>query len=219
MSKLMGSPAVDVFAGKSEGGVVTGYAAPRGGTLPSVLKLMSDDVPVAYVRASRFSAEAEDAGLRLGWCGFRAPGLSKAFAVGSRVTLRCAHDDRVLMTVPYSEDVFSAPGGRALTAESVILAGGRGESFDSPKQMLPFLRWHRDRHGHSQVIEAAFMTLLGRWPDGAAVHAWTPRVGDDKGLVSLVTTIVESDEFLRKPVASLPGPFHQGFRFDRGILR
>ena len=219
MSKLVRYPAVDLFAAKSTGDVITGYAAPKGGVLPSVLKLMSDNVPIAYVRASRFSAEAEQAGLRLGWCGFRAPGLSKAFAIGSTVTLRCAQDDRILMTVPFNEDVFTSSNGSTLTAEAIILTGGRGEVFESVEQMLPFMRWHRDRHGQSGLVEAAYMTILGRWPDGAAVHTWSPLVDNDKGIVSMLSAIAKSDEFLRKPAHCLPGPFHQGFRFDRGLLR
>ena len=69
-------------------GRAVGYAAPTGGA-PVLLKLTSDQTPIAFVRATAYSQAAADAGLRSGWCGFTLTGLSEAFAVGDDVELKC----------------------------------------------------------------------------------------------------------------------------------
>ncbi len=213
-------PPVVTFALAQTSPRLIGYAAPKNGTKPCVLKLTADDTPIAFIRASRFSAEAFDAGLRLGWCGFEIPGLAQAFAIGSRVELACAGSGAILATIPVSTAVFAARAGEVerLSAAEVIVASRSGETCEHLDQLLPFAAHHRQKFGPRAVVEATFQTVLGRWPEHDLVDRWSRSIGDDAELIAFIDEITDSPEYRKDPLRSLPGPFHQAFRYDLGPL-
>ena len=213
-------PPVVTFALAERSPRMIGYAAPKSGTKPCVLKLTTDDIPIAFIRASRFSVEAHDAGLRMGWCGFEIPGLAQAFAIGSRVELACASTGAILATVPLSQAIFDSriAEPERLSAAGVIGASRSGETCDDIDQLLPFAAHHLRKFGPRSAVEATFQTLLARWPENDVVDKWSPSIDDDEQLTELIAEITDSSEYQDNPLKSLPGPFHQAFRYDLGLL-
>lgn len=213
-------PPVAMFALTEQSSRLIGYAAPKSGMKPCVLKLTADDTPIAFIRASRFSLEADDAGLRMGWCGFEIPGLARAFAIGSRVEIACASTGAILATIPLSPAVFGSRAAEPerLSVAEVIVASRSGESCDGIDQLLPFAAHHLRKFGPRAAVEATFQTLLGRWPENDVVDRWSPSIHEDEQLTALVTEITDSSEYQDDPLKSLPGPFHQAFRYDLGLL-
>lgn len=213
-------PPVVTFALTERSPRVIGYAAPRSGMKPCVLKLTADDTPIAFIRASRFSLEADDAGLRMGWCGFEIPGLAQAFAIGSRVEIACAGTGAILATIPLSPFIFDSriAEPERLSAAEVIVASRSGETCDDIDQLLPFAAHHLRKFGPRAAVEATFQTLLGRWPENDVVEKWSPSIDDDEQLTALIAEITDSSEYQDDPLKSLPGPFHQAFRYDLGLF-
>ena len=218
MQDFTRAPAVVHFHLESDGPVVRGYAAPANGPQPGVVNLVSDGDMVASVRASRYSAKADNASVRHGWCGFEVHGLGKAFAIGDRVELVCGGSGAVLHVFEFRADIFLGAEERAISAEKVLQAGSAGEACDDVEQLVPFLAWHRQRYGVQHLIEATFQTVFGRLPDSASIELWRAKLNTNKELAKFLSTLIASDEFQGRPVRHVPGPFHQAFRLDRGLI-
>ena len=218
MQDFTRSPPVAHFGLKSDGPVIQGYAAPTNGPQPAMVNLVSDGELIAAARASRYSAAAASASIRHGWCGFELHGLGKAFAIGDQVELQCAGSGAVLHAFEIRAEMFQGPASKTRPAEKVLAAGSAGEVCDDVEQIVPFLAWHRQRYGIDQLIEATFQTVLGRWPEGAAIELWRDKLNNNQELAKFVSTLMTSDEFQGRPIRHLPGPFHQAFRLDRGLL-
>ena len=199
--------------------MIVGYAAPKAGIKPSALRLLSDGEAVCVARASRYSADAAAAGLRVGWCGFELPGLAKALAIGSAVSIVCAATGAELEQLSLSPEIFAHQGARtSLTAEQVFLSGSAGERCADLYEVAPFAIDHRNRHGCHSFIEATYQMVLDRMPDPKARKLLAETVETDEGLVKFLSGLIDSEEHTALPLRLFPGPFHPSFRYDRSLI-
>lgn len=219
MSGLSAHPPVARFELCADGDDLCGYAAPASGARPCVLKLVSDDVPIRFIRAGGFSAEAKDAGIRFGWCGFVVVGLAEAFAIGSRVELRCAATNELLAKIPFVPEILEARSAvERVSAPDVLRAAAASEMAAEMITILPFAIQHRKLFGARELVKASYLTLLGRPPDDDDAEAWEAKVGDDDEAAFLLEKLIDSHEFKDGLRAAIPGPFHHTFRYDRSLL-
>lgn len=220
MSKISTYAPVAVFELQDQNGL-SGIAAPRSGLAPCLIRLSSDDTPIAFGRATRLNPAAETRGLRQGWCGFEIAGLRQAFAVGDDVRLSCGVSGETLAQLPFDPGLFSPEGSapRTLTTLDLTRLARGGEMCASVGDLMPFALAHYRTFGERAFIEASYQTLLRRWPESSA-----PGCGDaDSGNLEMVVaawlySLADSDEFLNLWAAEIPGPFHQAFRYDRSLL-
>ncbi len=218
MQDFLRPPVVVHFHLEEGDPVVRGYAAPTSGPQPSVVNLLSDGELIESARASRFSKPAAAASIRHGWCGFEIHGLGKAFAVGDRVVLECAGSGAILHGFEMSTELFRGSAERTSTVEEVLRIGSAGETFENVDQIVPFLAWHRQKHGTDQLIEATYQTVLGRWPEASVFEHWRGALNTNQDLAKFLSTLINSDEFRSRAPHQPPGPFHQAFRLDRGLI-
>lgn len=203
-------------------GRVIGHAAPAGSPAPCLIALISAETPIAYARATGFSADAAAAGLRMGWCGFDLPGLRQAFALGDLARVICGVSGDLLQEIAADPTAFEfpLPGARTLSAADIVRLAQGGEVCDTIDQLLPFALAHRQRYGDRATIEAAYQTLLRRWPDGGAPQSidGPDDLDADAHVLHLLTAMIDSEEFRQLWAAAIPGPFHPAFRFDRAVM-
>ena len=196
-----------------------GIAAPRAGIKPTALRLEAGSEIVSVVRASRFSADAMARGLRSGWCGFELPGLARALAIGSDVTVRCHASGDVVSVLKLGPEVFDAAARRAVVMDvAAVMALGEAGERAEVEQILPFAIDHKARLGFHSFIEATYQMILGRLPTDAERRKIEPKLGSDEAVEKLLRKL--SDDSKRGGgLLRLPGPFHSAFRYDRGLLR
>jgi len=222
MAATLPYAAVATFEVQIENGTAVGYAAPASGPAPCLIALNCADTPIAYGRATHFSAAAEAMNLRMGWCGFGIPGLRQAFAIGERVQTVCAVSGRILKDIAADPALFATPlpSVQTLSAEDIVRLAQNGEVCESVDQLLPFALAHRQKHGDRATIEAAYQTLLRRWPDSGAPQSLDgPEELDvDARVLHMLKVLAQSGEYRQLWAAALPGPYHVAFRFDRTIL-
>lgn len=213
-------PAVTTFKIIETGRRLTGYAAPRSGRWPSVLKLVADNEPVAFIRAGQYSPDAMTDGFRFGWCGFEVAGLAEAFALGSKVELRCAATDHVLLDVNFNADVLqtAAPGTAEATPTQILEIARAGQDCTDIETIKPFVQRHRQVHGLHSTIDAAYRSLLQRGADSVALTSWSLENESDDDLIEMMEEITVSAEFIDRPRKYIPGPFHPSFGFDLSIF-
>ncbi len=190
-----------------------GYAAPNGPS-PALVKLTSDDAPIAFARASGHSTAAAEAGLRLGWCAFQIHGLRQAFAIGDDVKLRCGVSDEVLATLSIDMLSPAKPTTAQLSALDLIALVRAPDICPSLEQFIPFAINHYRRHGARQFIEACYQTLLGRWPEADAPDVDFALETEEDRVKCYVAAILASNEYQARWGEVIPGPFMSGFRFD-----
>jgi hypothetical protein len=210
--------AVVTFEILSQTHAIQGLAAPRAGFQPAALRLDAGGETIAAVRASRYSASAAAAGLRAGWCAFELPGVAKAFAISSDVSVRCLATDAVLATITPSRDVFAQPSDtdRPLTALEVFKAGSAGERCESIDEVIRFATDHRDRHGIRSLVDATFQMLTDSLPDTDDLEEFLELLASDEGVATFLTLMQERSG--ESPHRAFPGPFHSAFRYDRSLL-
>lgn len=195
-------------------GRAVGYAAPTGGA-PVLLKLTSDQTPIAFVRATAYSQAAADAGLRSGWCGFTLTGLSEAFAVGDDVELKCVASGQILKAFTLEDLALRPlPAQTPLSAIDLVALTRRAECCPTVEILTSFGLNHLRRHGHRHFIEASYQTLLGRWPDSAAPEMDLELETQEDQVLAYLNDLLASSECLARWGGLIPGPFHPAFRFD-----
>lgn len=200
---------------------IIGFAAPQSGG-PCLLKLTADDTPISFAVAAAYSEAAATEGLRSGWCGFELHGLRAAIALGGRVEVSCAVSGRILKSLTFKGDDMPSPAAtsHSLTVEDLLGMIRKPRSCSGADQILPFAMNHLRRHGVQSFRDMAYLTLLGRWPDGSAPYP-EDHIAEEKKRISVyLDALLESEEFQSKWAEQLlPGPFHPNFRFDTtGIL-
>ncbi|WP_428151633.1 hypothetical protein [Brevundimonas sp.] len=219
MSVIHYAPVVSFSAGIVDG-AIEGYAAPARGLLPSSVALFAGDTAISHVRAARFSEEAETAGVRLGWCGFRLPGLAQALALGGQIQVRCGVSNAVLMK-PAVDVSAVEKSSRTVTQVTVaeLLALVRSEdSCPDVQQLAVFGHDHMRRHGSVSFLFATYQTLFDRDPDSSVIEGWG---GETMTLIEVATFLGEmmaSEELESNAVQGIPGPFQTRFKFDRALL-
>lgn len=198
----------------------TGYAAPERGDAPCLIVLTADDRPIVHVRAVRHSLEAAKADLRGGWCGFRAPGLAEAFAIGDRVSLKCGVSGKVLADVPFSEGLLSVkPTTEILTVSDLREHAHRDEVCDDLDLLIPIAVAHLKQHGARRFVEAVYLTFLRRWPDVSAAELPRAPGTDQERVEAYLELVTGSEEYANLGHGHYPGPYHPTFRFDLAAIR
>lgn len=221
MSKIATYSPVASFELHDRTGSLSGFAAPKNGIAPCLLKLSSDNTPITFGRATRLNAIAASRGLRQGWCGFEISGLRQAFAIGDDVRVTCAVSGETLAQLSFDAALFSSEPAATRTLKTADLTrfARGGEMCADVDDLLPFAMAHYQAFGARAFIEASYLTILRRWPDLTAPDI----VGADEDTIDMVLAIwlrdlVDSDEFQNQWAAEIPGPFHQAFRYDRSLL-
>lgn len=219
MSVLNYAP-VSIFSGEIVSGVLEGYAAPERGLLPCSVGLFSGETAVSYARATRFSEEAEASGVRLGWCGFRLPGLAQALALEGAVEVRCGVTNAVLLrpTVDVSMIERSSRLVREVSLTEFLTLVRSEDASPDVARLAIFGFDHARRHGRRSFLHAAYQTLLGREPDDPTMAARNGDSLDIDAVERILSNIIASVEFRRRTVQGIPGPFQSSFKFDRGLL-
>lgn len=220
MSKISTYAPVAVFELQDQNGL-SGIAAPRGGLAPCLIRLSSDDTPIAFGRATRLNPAAATRGMRQGWCGFEIAGLRQAFAVGDDVRLSCGVSGETLAQLSFDQRLFSSEPStpHTLTTLDLTRLARGGEMCASVGDLMPFALAHYRTFGERAFMEAGYQTLFRRWPDNDA-----PGLGDassstlEMSVAAWLYNLADSDEFLDLWAAEIPGPFHQAFRYDRSLL-
>ncbi|CAL1692998.1 hypothetical protein MMB232_03181 [Brevundimonas subvibrioides] len=210
---------VAVFEILSQSDRLSGLAAPRAGVKPAALRLEAGGDVICVVRASRFSDEASTRGLRFGWCGFELPGLARALAISSDVTVRCHATNETLLKLVAGPDVFDAAArqGTILDLAAIMERGSAGERADV-EHILPFAIDHRTRLGFHSFIEATYQMIVGRLPTDSERRKLEQKTATGEGVEKLLRKLADDRRKSGYPF-KLPGPFHSAFRYDRGLLR
>ncbi len=200
---------------EARGAVIEGWAAPSTGPRPSVLRLLAGEDLLTVVKATRYSPEAAQAGVRRGWCGFRIKNVAAAAALSDDVKLVCAVSDRVqarwssaqllagyvgrkrtLLNVPeYRRQVHSASGATGLD------------------QILPFALRTQHLHGDHGLVIAFYRWMLQRVPSNSEVADFMQHVDRPLTPGACEKRLSSSEEYLRNR-RLLPGPFDPAFPFD-----
>ncbi|NBB63515.1 hypothetical protein GVN18_30075 [Pseudomonas sp. ODNR1LW] len=210
-----GYSSVAVFVLDELGGdVLRGYAAPSGFE-PALIKLVAGDIPITFARAAGFSPAAEDAGVRLGWCGFELPGLRQAFAISDDVKVCCGVSGEILSTIPGDLVSKEIPPSVELSAHDLLLKVRSLDCCRTLDPLTPFALNHYRRHGARQFIEATYQTLLGRWPDDTVPDLELSLSSDEERVIFYLIDVIGSEEYAAKWGDLIPGPFSTGFRYDR----
>ena len=212
---------VSTFSMDVVGDAYVGHAAPVAGSpAPCLVVLTADGTPIAYSRAGRFSAAAEAAGLRHGWCAFHLPGRALAMGLGDSVQIRCGVTDAVLVQPGFDAAVLQVPGPESsqISVIDVVALSREGESCSSVEQLAAFARYHLQKHGLHSFLHATFQMFFGRDADNEVIEAWL-RAGDpETEVLPFLEGVVGSKENQAKHFRHLPGPFQTQFRYDRGFL-
>jgi len=217
---VMNYAPVSTFSGEIVDGALEGFAAPAKGLLPCSIGLFSGATAISYARATRFSETAEASGVRLGWCGFRLPGLAQALALEGAVEVRCSVTNAVLLkpAIDVSEvERSSRTISQVSLAEFLTLVRSEDASPDVSRLAI-FAYEHMRRHGGRSFLHAAYQTLFGREPDGATMAVWSGDGLDLDGIERYLADMVASDEFQGRAVQGIPGPFQSSFKFDRSLF-
>jgi hypothetical protein len=219
MSAINYAP-VDHFSAEITDGAIAGIAAPIGGSLPCQVGLFAGDVPVAFARAARFSQEAEDAAIRLGWCGFKLQGLDQALALGGPVEVRCGASGAVLMKPKIGPEIFSASvrSPRVLSVFEAIFITRAAEGCPDVARLAVFGREHLRRHGPRGFLAATYRTILGREADPVGIAMWDGAADYASLVEQFIADMVESAEYEAIPVRVLPGPFQTAFAYDQTLI-
>ena len=217
---VMNYAPVSIFSGEIVDGVLEGYAAPERGLLPCSVGLFSGETAVSYARATRFSEEAEASGVRLGWCGFRLPGLAQALALEGAVEVRCGVTNAVLLkpAIDVSKVERSSRLVRQVSLTEFLTLVRSEDACPDVARLAIFASDHARRHGDRSFLHAAYQTLLGREPDSAIMAVWNGDSLDIDEIERLLSDMVESDELQGRAVQGIPGPFQSSFKFDRGLF-
>lgn len=213
----MNYAAIAEFSAEIVDDAMQGFAAPKTGLLPCVVGLFAGDTAISFARATSFSEATE---IRMGWCGFRLPGLAQAVALEGEVQLRCGVTNAVLLR-PVVDITTVERKTRIVEQISLteFLSGVRAqEAFPEIGQLAIFGYEHMRRHGGQSFLFAAYQTLLEREPDAATISSWSSEGLGVDDIETYLADIVESDEFRRQAVKALPGPFQAGFKFDRSLF-
>jgi len=209
---------VTVFKFDDGSDPMSGYAA-GSGDAPCLVKLLADETPVAFARATRYAPTAAVDGFRGGWCGFEIAGAKQAFALSDAVTLRCGVSGEILMTVTSEQAMTPDAEAGMLTVAELLSRARSADLCPSAELLTVFALNHFRRHGLRRLVEATYETLLLRWPDSSAREP-NPRLADEeKRIAAYIRDIMKSDEYMKKWGREIPGPFHPAFRYDRsGII-
>lgn len=221
MSKINTYAPVAEFKLHDVSETVSGFAAPKSGPAPCLVKLSSDDTSIVFGRASRFDALAAGRGLRQGWCGFDLSGLRQAFAIGDDVRLSCGVSGETLAQLTLAPTLFqAAPAApQTLSVLDITRLARSGEMCVDVDDLVPFAAAHFRAFGERALVEATYQTLLRRWPDGNAAGIGDVEADSLEIAVGVyLRTMVESSEFKNLWAAEIPGPFHHAFRYDRSLL-
>ena len=212
---------VSNFAMDIVGDAYVGHAAPaRGSQAPCLVVLTSDGTPIAYSRAGRYSAAAEAAGIRHGWCGFFLPGRALAMGLGDSVQIRCGATDAVLAQPGFDAAVLQTPppATSQISVIDVVALARDGESCTSIEQLAVFARYHLHKHGLHSFLHATFQMIFGRDADNEVIDAWLRASDPDEEVIPFLEGVIGSGENRAKHFRHLPGPFQTQFRYDRGFL-
>lgn len=212
--------AVVEFSAAVVNDAVEGFAAPRNTLLPCMVALYAGDVPISFARAASLSPEAQDEGIRLGWCGFRLPGLPQAFALGGEIQVRCGVTGKVLMKPKVEAASVERKNrtSKSLTLTEFLTEIRREEACADVEDLAVFAYDHLRRHGGHSFLFAAYQTFLQRDPDNAAIATWSGGSLSFEDVKAYLLDVFESDEFQTRAIQSMPGPFQAGFKFDRSLF-
>lgn len=219
MSAINYAP-VDHFLAEIADGILTGIAAPIGGSLPCQVGLFAGDVPVAFARAARFSQDAEDANIRLGWCGFHLPGLDQAMALGGPIEVRCGVSGAVLLKPKIDGGIFgdTVKSSRTLSVFDAIRLTREAEACPDVARLAIFGRDHLRLHGPRGFLTATYRTVLCREIDPTGLAMWDMAVDHASLVEEFLEDLTHSAEYLSLPVHTLPGPFQSGFAYDQTLI-
>lgn len=205
---------VVAFKLEQEGEVLAGYAAAQSDA-PCLVKLMAGDTVIACVRACGYSDLADQDGFRSGWCGFEMPGVAQAFALSDAVHLVCGVSNKELCAIAALPAAQPSAAADVLSVADMLAEVRRPESCPTLEHLLPFAMNHYRRHGVRPFVEATYQTLLGRWPDAAAVQINERPASEEKRVLTYLKLIIKSNEYNSRWGTIIPGPWHPGFRYDR----
>jgi hypothetical protein len=211
---------VAVYKAADKSDAVVGYAAPETGIHPCLLHLKSDGRVIAAGEAVGFSEDARKKGLRAGWCGFELLGPDMARALGAVVTVECAVSGRVLHTLPSSppsKEVARDRSTSLMTVEDILALARNYASAPSIEALTPFARRHSQVAGFDSLIEASYLSLLGRDASPDDLQVWRFLNADPNGERRLLESLAGSEEFKIRNVA-LPGPYQSAFVWNRDLL-
>ncbi|TVV70741.1 hypothetical protein [Sphingomonas solaris] len=211
---MKGCAPVAAFVLAVEGNRIAGHAAPAAGRLPCAVRLEADGEVIAIARATRFSADAAAAGIRLGWCGIVVDGLDLAAALADRARLVCVTSGAVLLEVAVPSPALPAALPAPLSVAGLIAEAQQGEACDEAGAIHPFALATLQRHGVAGVLDAAYRTLLLRPAEASMIADWQalPPLRDLAGMALQV--LLTSTEYRDRPGHIIPGPFHPTFAFD-----
>lgn len=211
---------VAVYQAAEKNESVVGYAAPETGIHPCLLYLKSDGGVIAAAEAIGFSEEAGRKGVRAGWCGFKLFGLDMAKALGTVLTVECAVSGRALQTLgssPPARDGARERSTSLMTVEDILGLVRDYAGSPSIEALTPFARRHNQLAGFDSLIEASYLSLLGRDASPDDLQAWRFLRSDSNGERSLLESLAGSEEFRIKN-AALPGPYQSAFLWNRDLL-
>ena len=216
----MNYAAVVEFSAAVVDDAVEGFAAPRNTLQPCMVALYAGDAPVSFARAASLSAEAQEDGIRLGWCGFRLPGLPQAFALGGEIQVRCGVTGKVLLKPKVEAESIERKTRttQSLTLTEFLTDIRNEEGCTDVADLALFAYDHLRRHGGQSFLFASYQTFFQRDPDQAAIESWSGNGLSLAGVESYLLDIVKSDEFKNRAIQTMPGPFQAGFKFDRSLF-
>lgn len=211
---------VAVYQAASKNDAVIGYAAPETGIHPCLLHLKSDGEIISAAEAVGFSDDAHRKGVRTGWCGFKLFGLDMAKGLGAVLTVECAVSGRSLQTVASSPPATDGERERStslVTVEDILALVRDYASAPSIEALTPFAKRHSQVGGFDSLIEASYISLLGREASADDVQVWRVLGSQANGERTLLEALVGSEEF-RNRKGSLPGPYQSAFLWNRDLL-
>ena len=195
------------------GDTLIGFAAPAAGILPCRVDLFADDLMVGSARATRFSMDAEQAGIRHGWCGFELAGCSSAFALSDEVVLRCAISGRTLHHLQVGEIDARSGGGvaRSISVQNLLAHVRKTDTATDVRQILPFAEAFRSRTSLREFAEASFLTVFQKHLTDEDIEAYA--LSADRPVDDILMEMTGSDAFTENARSHIPGPFHPDFRY------
>ena len=200
-------------------GVLRGFAAPADGTRPCALVLAAGSEVIALARADRFSPEARQQELRLGWCGFSIGGVAQGIALGEDIRLCCLLSGRILKRWDGAELAEMVRPSRTLLSVTDLRDRAQAARGCSEiDQVLPFALDLARTRGSRACLNASFRYLLGRPVDSAGAKSFLADFLNVANIVALWSEIMGSPEFRARGRTYLPGPFEPDFPFPLSAI-
>lgn len=209
---------VDIFnVTVAEEGTMCGVAAPASGMKPSAIKLIVSGETISAARATRFSADAANDKIRLGWCGFEIGGLQAASALGSPIQIRCVASDAILQTWNATEIHrmhFIKKKTEKISIFQYLDLIKMTYSCNNLEQVIPFILHYHNKFGDKLLCETILKYFFGRDFSEFEIEENLENLKSFSHIKDYLYNIKEklqieqeSKEFIR------PGPFEGSFPF------